>query len=281
MTFKAITFSSIWLASVYLSTIVQAKDFQYPGGIVDLTLEKTSSDLPVIKYGLHETTIIDQGTHWRILVGISLDTLPGEYLLYVKHQTKDSVAFNKRFHINQKSTAFLKQEEFSSQTTTHNYDHFSDIDFTNSAAPEIPLRYPAKGQWANYFGAFDNSNTRARNFISLTTAEQITVVAPQNAIVTRIIENPIKRTSQRNDSSRTSEQKANYTLFLDHGRGLYSILSGLMDITVETGNGVLAGNVLGKVHSQQNALSNQSSTLIWQTVLNDAYVNPTILTQLR
>jgi len=245
-----------------------------PGGIIDFKLQKLSTDLPEIKYGLHEVTIIDKKSYWQVLIGIGLETIPGEYLLYVKHQLEDSVAFSQKFQVRQQPVEFITPQVANSQVLSIEHDNFSDIKFENTAEPTLPLRYPSQGHWANYFGHIHTKgkNIKSRNFISMTTTALATVTAPQNAIVSRIIETPDATRAKRNN------HKANYTIFLDHGRGLYSVLTGVSDLTIEVGNGVLAGAVLGKIHSNDTTNS-KPRTLIWQTVLNKAYVNPVILTQ--
>jgi murein DD-endopeptidase MepM/ murein hydrolase activator NlpD len=99
--------------------------------------------------------------------------------------------------------------------------------------------------------------------VSLTTTELSNVIAPQNAIVSRI----------EFDENQTELA----TLFLDHGRGLYSIISGMSDLTVEIGNGVIAGAVLGKMPLDKTG---SPTTLIWQCVINGVYINPLILTKI-
>lgn len=263
----------IFLAHLLVTSHVRAQSYNYPGGIIDMEIAKESTRLPEIKYGIRDVTIIDQKNTWRILLGIDLKTIPGEYLIYVKRQSQDSSAYSEKFEVRQQDTRFIDAKT-DRQTTAIYHDNFSDIAFYNTVQPELPLYYPAKGMWADYFGYINTTSAQtmvdARNYISLTTTELLTVTAPQNAIVSRIVEN----SSEDNENT-----KKNYTLFLDHGRGLYSIISGVTDITIETGNGVQAGAVLGKVYSASNNTS-QPRTLIWQTVLNGAYVNPSIFIKL-
>lgn len=259
-----ISISEIALTDVY------AQNNNYPGGVVEFEITKESTDLPEVKYGIRDVTIIDQQSHWRILLGIDLKTLPGEYLVYVKDQSENSSAYSLKFEVSQQKTQFFSSITAGSTTSIY-HDKFSDIEFENSVQPELPLQYPAKGQWADYFGYVSNStdidDIDSRNYISLTTTELTPVIAPHNAIVSRIVE-----TSSENGDI----PKKEYTLYLDHGRGLYSILTGVSDLTIETGNGVLAGAVLGKIHSSDDSNS-QPNVLTWQAVLNGAYINPNIL----
>ncbi len=260
------------LASSASPSQLMAQYDNHPGGIIDLEIAKQSTNLPDVKYGTKDVTVLDQGTSWRVLVGIDLTTIPGEYLLYIKRQSEDSNAYSEKFEVGHKIARFINSAT-DTQVSALYHDIFSDISFNNTNQPALPLSYPASGQWADYFGHINTNpltdNVDARNFISLTTTEVIPVTSPQDAIVSHIIE------SDPNEYN----NKKNCILFLDHGRGLYSVLSGVTDLTIKVGNGVQAGAVLGKVYSDSNTNS-QPRTLIWQTVLNGAYVNPIILTKL-
>ena len=64
-------------------------------------------------------------------------------------------------------------------------------------------------------------------------------------------------------------------MFLDHGRGLYSVIRGVTDLSIETGNGVMAGAVLGK----SPVYEGRNSTISWQVIMNGVYVNPVLLVE--
>lgn len=254
------------LALALLPTALKAQ-FNYPGGIVQLRIAKQSSEVPEIRYGLREPVIIETETHWRVLIGISLETLPGEYLVYLKRATESSEDEYLKISVEQKEYPLFDETEGNQNAVlTRPRKKLSDIDFSNTQQPSLPLKFPTDGDWSSNFGhqIYDDSNRQldSLNGISMTTTKLATVVSPQNAIVLRV---------------ETDEQNL-ATVYLDHGRGLFSILQGLNDITVEAGNGVIAGAVLGKL---PGAKSNTApSSLIWQTQLNGAFVNPLILTEL-
>lgn len=261
-------------SSLLISNTVMADQTQqsritqtnFPGGIAEIRLEKLSDELPEIKFGIREPVLIEHKRYWRILIGIDLDTLPGEYLVYLKRSIEDSRSEHLTFTVEQRSYPLHSDKNQSIKLAHKTFKSLTDIDFTNTQQPNLPLRLPAAGQWTDTFGHIvinDKSNKAAsQNLVSLTTTELLTVNAPQNAIVTKIETN-------KNGLS---------TIFLDHGRGLYSVLDGVTDLSVETGNGVVAGAVLGKLPSQVDG--NAIKRLTWQCIINGAYVNPLILTQL-
>ena len=252
---------------------ITASPYNYPGGVVELFVPKQSDILPEVRYGIREPAIIEQATRWRLLIGLQLATLPGEYVVYIKQPEMDLPAYSLNFSVEQKSYPMLELKPGENGSSRH-IDHgkLSELTFSNTEQPNLPLIPPMAGQWADFFGHLAaNPESRpnidssiAQNYVSLTTTELGAVSAPQNAIVSRIVMDQGPRSLA--------------TVFLDHGRGLYSIITGLSDISVETGNGVIAGAVIGKLPAGTD--SSAPAVLIWQCQLNGVYVNPLILTQL-
>ncbi len=244
----------------------------YPGGIAALSMPKQSAVFPTIKYGLYEPVIIDSGAEWKILIGLDLDTVPGEYLLYVKDNASEAPAYNMVFTVDNNSILFI--EELHADYGEFKLDSLSDVDFQNSEQPKLPFIEPTTGTWSDLFGAVvlnQNPNRKStapkrQDYVSLAAAEFSPVTAPSNAIVSRIT---------LSDSPTNEPQLA--TVYLDHGRGLFSIISGISDLSVETGNGVVAGAVIGKLPPSDK----QFSELVWRCVLNGVLVNPLILTELK
>lgn len=254
------------LAAWLMSAGAWAQPFNYPGGVVDLSVNKQHSDLPEVKYGINEPAIIDAGTHWRILIGLSLTTLPGDYLLYLKSAAQDSSAEHHKFTVAQRSYPLHDGGHITLERVDRDLQNLSALSFRNTQQPQLPLRFPSDGQWAEQFGhAMQDPNSGellVQNLVSLTTTELLNVVAPQNAFVSKI---------------ETNENQLN-TVYLDHGRGLYSIIDGLSDLSVSMGEGVVAGAVLGKLPAQ--TADNGPKRLSWQCVLNGVYVDPVVLTKL-
>ncbi len=263
----------VTLFALLLSLNALAEDaFNYPGGIAEFRFEKRSSELPEVKFGLREPVILEGKNDWRVLVGLGLDLLPGEYVSYVKNGIKDTPGEHIKVIVRQKSYPFSEFD--SADDANKNWsvllDHksLSDIDFSNTRQPSLPLRFPFEGNWSDTFGHkmydVERETLHVPNSISLATTQLGMVVAPQNAIVSK--------TSVLEDGSSV--------VFLDHGRGLYSVISGLGDLTVDVGNGIVAGAVIGRLPSATDE-ANDTKRLVWQTLINGAYVNPLILTQIK
>ena len=239
--------------------------YSYPGGVADLRIEKQNSEIPEIRYGIREPVILEEGDHWRVLIGISLDTLPGDYLLYLKHSVEGTTGEHRKFTVMQKSYQLIDDEASSAAPLHRVRNEISSIDFSNTQQPTLPLQLPLEGAWTESFGyqVMARESLIVQNAVSLTTTELANVVSPQDAIVSKI---------------ETGEDELS-TVYLDHGRGLYSIIEGLTDLTVEIGNGVVAGAVIGRLPDSD--LQVEPKTLVWQTQMNGEFVNPLILTQIK
>lgn len=269
-----------------------AQKFNFPGGIVDLRWLKTSSQTPIVKFGLHDPIILEEKKHWRALVGISLDTLPGEYVLYVKDANSELPGTSLRFNVEQKLYPIIEVPEPLS-TVRSLPKTLSSLSFNNSVPPTLPLRMPIDGDWdtnyGNIYTTIDNrSLATTTQYHAGFASDQIEMVtAPQNGIVCKI---------ERNADT------APATVCIDHGRGLISVLTGISDLSVEVGNGIVAGAVIGRLkplaenatvadsgtfstsskpQSQSNSPSGSpSAELTWSCIVNDVAVDPLILTQI-
>ena len=252
---------SVCLLVIFACQNVHAQ-FNYPGGLIELLIDKKSKELPQVRYGTREPIIIEYPNRWQILVGLSLETLPGDYLVYIKRATEDSRAFSLTFKVDQKNYPVLSVNR-TKKDVYIKHEKLSDLDYRNTGQPALPLRYPIQGEWSKSFGHVLNTNDDEvvqQNLISIRITQIGTVVAPHNAIVSRIETNEFDVSS----------------IFLDHGRGLYSIINGITDLSVETGNGVVAGAVLGKSPYYEG----RASYVSWQCVMNGVYINPVILAEL-
>ncbi|GHA09232.1 hypothetical protein GCM10008090_18990 [Arenicella chitinivorans] len=257
------------LASQLLSATPVYGQTNYPGGVVELEIEKKSDHVPEVRYGLYEAVVLEKPEAWRVLIGIDLDTLPGEYVVYIDdhQQTLDNFRSIEIIHqpITNQTTDPLSTDY--ARNLVREPSKWSEIEFTNTQQPSLPLRRPAEGDWLMRFGdkvADENSGKILTiNSVSMTTTELTNVIAPQNAIVSRVS---------------TDTETGRSQIYLDHGRGLFSLIDGVFDVTVEPGNGVIAGAMLGNTGSPSDR--SEPVTLYWQTRMNHTLVDPAILMQL-
>ena len=251
-----------------LCTLPSYAQNNFPGGYIDLKLEKLNNNLPEIKFGLREPVIIDEQAHWRVLIGLDLALLPGQYVLYYKHAGDNSSGEHKTIEVLQKVYPFqdLREANLDDAIDTYAPVEISSIDFSNTQQPQLPLMIPLGGDWTLKFGyqwiVEDTNDVITNNAISIQAGQYSSVLAPQNAIVSNIV----------------MDEQELATVVLDHGRGLYSILRGLTDLTVDIGNGVVSGAVLGRLPAPTDVAQ---SKLVWQTQLNGVFVDPSLLSEMQ
>ena len=150
---------------------IDPTNFNHPGGVVELFVPKTSANLPLVRFGIREPIVIDENDRWRILIGISLATVPGEYLVYVKQL--DEPAFDLHFDVQPNASA-VTENTIDAQSNVYMTDHtkFSELDYSNSVQPLLPLNPPVNGQWSELFGQIiinSGSSLDVPNYVSLTT----------------------------------------------------------------------------------------------------------------
>jgi len=254
-----------------------AGEFNHPGGVAEVLVPKISSKLPVVRYGLKEPTILDQETHWRILLGLDLQQLPGDYVVYTRQDGEDQAAEFVKFQVRHKTYPLTTQDQ-STFIELPSYEALSELDFTNSQPPSLPMQLPIKGDWNQQFGqrliSPNNDDTKLQNYTTISASSHSLVKAPQAGIISSIIE----------------LNSGTATVIIDHGRGLFSLIHNISELAIEIGNGVVSGAVIGKVPepTRSQRVNRHTNTnkpevinqIYWQVQLNDVFINPLIMTQL-
>lgn len=261
-------------------------NINYPGGVASLMVPKISEDIPTVRYGLKEPAILDNGDEWQVLIGLDLTLLPGEYLVYVQHVSDDENTEFLKFQVDYKHYPLSTSPKKGGANSKYRlaklpkFKKLSDLDFSNSQPPILPMQLPFTSQWNTEFGQLfaseEGQGMLAQDYTFAQPLASTLVLAPQAAIIAKV----------------TLAESDTYSVVLDHGRGVFSVLHGLSDLTVEVGNGVVAGAVLGKVPSKvadkrppargqaRKTAITMGTKVYWQVQLNGVFVNPLLMTQL-
>lgn len=259
----------LWLASL----AVNADDAAFsaiPGGILDLKIPKKSAAQPLVRYGLQEVLTLETKNQWRVLAGIPLDTLPGDYLISIEPVSEEDDDYHLVFSVQQRQynnndegenqTTYAKPKTILSNLTTLGFDH--------SEIPEFPFEYPTSDEWNGDFGkqfqnlALKNTGTSAQQtFISQTMSGITAVHTPQKGII----------------SNQWKSDNDMHYIAISHGRGVYSVLAGLDEVIVNIGDGLHKGALIGKITPSVGKTNNR---LHWYAVMNNTFINPTIVTKL-
>ena len=240
--------------------------YSFPGGLNQTLIAKQGKELPEAKFGTQNLLILDQGRNWRVMTGLGLDVLPGEYVIYFKHSVPGSSGEHIAIFVEQ------KDYQFSESDSEHSYnDHkigipksLSQLEYSNTSEPKFPLMLPADGDWRLDFGRkyIRNNEIHSIDKIALQLAGDLEIRAPQDAIVSNI----------------ESSEDGLKTIILDHGRNLYSVIDGINDTSLTPGRGVKLGQVIGRAGTTIDSIG---TFLTWQIVLNNAAIDPNIVTEIR
>ena len=265
---------SLSLALLVAHNCAWAKDTNYPGGLAILTFDKRSNKIPLVRYGTQEPAIVDAGKQWKVYIGIGLDHLPGEYLVYYRDQEPESEASFHRFLV--KQVKFMTKPDIDTPLPIPKFPNsLSDLGFENTTPFLLPFSLPISAQWDGDFGSYligDSSNAiHQQDFSYIDVGANTEIMSPSTGIVSRIVK---------------SEGNEKYSLTIDHGSGLFSIFNGLGSISVKLGHGLSRGEVFAysppSPKSGERAPKPRTSkehTIIWRTKLNNELINPLILTK--
>ena len=259
-----------WVPAIWAN---DDQKFNYPGGVVILTVDKRSSEIPYVRYGTQEPVIIDQGVSWKLVIGIGLNQLPGEYLVYFRHADKDQTVNFLRFDVEHKPYLSVEPKH-DIELNLPKAKTLSDLDFKNTAPLVLPLGPPADTAWdtgfGHYFAPEKNEQSVRQRFSYARVEPNSPIKAPQTGIVSKIM------TQRRGLSS----------LVIDHGSGAFSLIHGFGEIIPAIGYGVTQGEVIGfSPTNDGNTIRSKKDTdnlaeIYWQFQLNGELVDPLVLQQI-
>ena len=242
-----------------------------PGGIAVIALDTPSATRPAVHYQSKRVMVVGAVSHWQAVVGIPLDTSPGEQTLEIsvsngapqrvsfsvqakEYETQHLSITNKRMvEPTAKDLLRIQKETKIIQTA---FRHFSESN-------KVPLDFavPVHGPLSSPFGLRRVFNDQPRKPHS-----GLDLAAPKGA--------PIKA-----PAAGTVIAVGNYffngkTVVLDHGQGLISMYSHMDRIKVKEGQHVTPATLLGTVGMTGRVTGPH---LHWTVSLNDTRVDPMLL----
>ena len=237
-----------------------------PGGIAVVDLGPAGLAAPTVRWGEQPVAVVRENGRWFALLGIPLDTLPGELEIGVfsgSTATGISVTVNVKNYPEQRLTIKDKRKvepnaedlariEREKEVTEAIKRRFSD------AAPATDFALPASGPLSSRFGLRRVFNGQPRNpHAGLDVA--VSTGAPVKAPAAGIVAN-------------TGDYFFNgNTVFIDHGQGLITAYMHLSRIDVRSGQPVKKGEILGAVGSTGRVTGPH---LHWAVILNNTPVDP-------
>lgn len=240
-----------------------------PGGVAVVDLGSTENPLPLTRYGTKRVLVIKQDGHWKGLVGLSLRTLPGNYI--VSYQTDNGKGSSKDANIKVAPKTYpeqrikMKQKKYVSpgkeqlarikREKKHMGKFFKIWRDTDVS---VQLSWPVVGPLSSPFGLRRFFNDQPRNphsGIDIAAPEGTDIVMPSDGIVID-----------------TGDYYFNgKTVFIDHGQGMISMLNHMSKITAKTGDKLKRGDKIGEIGSTGRVTGPH---LHWSLSLNEARVDP-------
>lgn len=248
---------------------VLPRESRVPGGIALVTLPAAQTP-PRATLDGSRVAVVKQDDKWVAIVGISLDTPPGERKLIVK--TGDG-SLEVPFRVTDKSYRTQHLTIKNERQVTPNPDDLKRIAaeqrrsraalerFTDTASPVFALATPVPGTKSDSYGSrrfFNGQPRRPHSGMDIAASKGTPISAPADGEVVEV-----------GDFFFNGN-----TVFIDHGAGLVTMYCHLDRIDVKTGDRVKAGDTLGTVGATGRVTGPH---LHWGVSLNGTMVDPALL----
>lgn len=237
-----------------------------PGGVAVVDLGPDSAVPPRAQWGDLPLAVVRDNGHWFALLGIPLDTLPGELEISVSGASTATVRKvivqiknypEQRLTIKDKRKVEPNPDDLARIAREKEVTEAVKRQFT-ATAPDTTFLLPATGPLSSRFGLRRIFNGLPRNpHAGLDVA--VGTGAPIKAPAAGVVAN-------------TGDYFFNgNTVFIDHGQGLISAYMHLSRIDVRYGQPVKKGEILGAVGATGRVTGPH---LHWAVILNNTPVDP-------
>jgi len=240
-----------------------------PGGVVTFKLPGGPAEKPVVSYAGKSVLVAREASGWLAVVGIALDTEPGEYHVTVQQPGADErqVAFKvtgKQYAVQQLKVApgmvnLSPEDEARVARETEKVRAALD-GFTADVPPTLRLAQPVPGRRSSSFGLRRVFNGEARKPHS-----GMDIAAPTGT--------PIKAPLAGRVVDVGSYFFNGNNVIVDHGQGLMTMYCHLSKIGVTVGQELKRGDVLGEVGATGRVTGPH---LHWGVILNGNSVDPAL-----
>lgn len=237
-----------------------------PGGVAVIDLGPASQPAPSARLGEQPLAVVKDQGRWFVLLGIPLDTLPGEMEIAVTSgatagiklvsigiknypEQRLSIKDKRKVEPNPDDLARIEREKAITEAVKRRF---------SSNAPATDFLLPASGPLSSRFGLRRIFNGQPRNphaGLDVAVGTGAPIRAPADGIV-----------------ANTGDYFFNgNTIFIDHGQGLISAYMHLSRIDVRPGQAVKKGEPLGAVGATGRVTGPH---LHWAVILNNTPVDP-------
>ncbi|MBK7648512.1 MAG: peptidoglycan DD-metalloendopeptidase family protein [Betaproteobacteria bacterium] len=260
------TFIGALLFASSLGAAALPRNAPVPGGVAVIDLGPTGQAAPSVRWGEQPIAVVSDRGRWFALLGIPLDTLPGDLeigvffgstatIRHVAVQIKNypeqrlTIKDKRKVEPNPEDLARIEREK---QTTDAIKRRFS------ASAPATDFALPASGPLSSRFGLRRIFNGLPRNphaGLDVAAGAGTPVRAPADGVVVD-----------------TGEYFFNgNTVFIDHGQGLITAYMHLSRVGVQPGQSIKKDKEIGAIGATGRATGPH---LHWAVILNNTPVDP-------
>ena len=241
------------------------KNAPVPGGVAVFDLGQAQS-APTARWGEQPLAVVRDNGRWFALLGIPLDTLPGELEISVKNgstvtvrqvmvgvknypEQRLTIKDKRKVEPNPDDLARIAKEKETTEAVKRNFA---------ANMPETDFLLPSNGPLSSRFGLRRIFNGLSRNphaGLDVAVGTGAPIKAPADGVV-----------------ANTGDYFFNgNTVFIDHGQGLISAYMHMSRIDVRYGQPVKKGEILGAVGATGRVTGPH---LHWAVILNNTPVDP-------
>jgi hypothetical protein len=255
--------------AINIATAASFTGSSVPGGVAVVDLGVTSEPKPQARYGSKNIMVISQDGHWKGLVGLSLKTLPGDYI--VSYQTEKDKGISKEVtirvepksypeqRINVKQKKYVSPNEEQLARIKKEKKHMGELFKTwRDTDVSVDMSWPVDGPLSSPFGLRRFFNDQPRNPHS-----GIDIAAPKGTDILLPVDGQVIDTGDYYFNGKT--------VFVDHGQGMISMFNHMSKITVKPGDKLKRGDKIGEIGKTGRVTGPH---LHWSLSLNEVRVDP-------
>ena len=243
-------------------------DNPVPGGVARVPLGQPEIESLAARFGSYRVPVYREFGRWTALVGLPISIEPGRYILVLKSDELESPE-PVEFSVKPARTPVLQEpppppgapgDPLSKRERRKTEETIRSMvaRWTAGPLPEFRFSAPTRGELLHPYCLLVIRNTgtsRNHDFLTYLAPAGTPVLAPQGGTVAGIFELPV----------------LGQTLFIDHNQGLISMLGGLGEITVETGQLLQRDEMVGRTPQQAERAF---ARVDWALFLNGQKINP-------
>lgn len=238
----------------------------WPGGIAYIDLGPAETKAPIVEYNGKRVLVMYADGHWRAVIGVPLDAGIGSELVTLADGSSISFDVNEHAYREQRlkvasSYVSLSEEALARVGRERKIIDAALTNWRDTTLSDVSLVAPVDGPRSSSFGLrrFFNDQPRSpHKGMDIAAFAGTPIKAPRDGIVTA-----------------TGDYYFNgNTVIVDHGQGYVTMFCHLSEISVEDGEAVSTGAVLGAVGATGRVTGPH---LHFGTYLNGTAVDPALL----